>query len=223
MARPANPNLRQTLIDAARAEFAERGLEAARVEDVTRSAGVSKGSFYLHFESKEQLYELIARSFLDEIGERLDHFRDRTCGDLGEDLVRSMVAGDVAFSDFLWSNRDALRMVLEGAAGTPYAWLSDELVRRFSDHMSGMIVDGDRHDRGIAPDVDKDLVSDLVTGSVVMFARRILRSEQRPDFRHWSLQMHRILAGGMFRPEVSRGLIEMIDVIAAEPGEGDIG
>lgn len=218
MARPANPNLRQTLIDAARAEFAEHGLAAARIEDVTKRAGVSKGSFYLHFESKEQVYELIAQEFLEEIDARLQRFRDQRCTELSAALVREMVAADVAFSDFLWQSRDALRMVLEGAAGTPFAWLSDELVRRFSLHMQSALVDADFHEKGIASSLDRDLLSDILTGAIVMFSRRILRSDVRPDFRHWSIQLHRVLAGGMFRPEIARSLIEILDAIAAEGG-----
>ncbi|MGJ8529581.1 TetR/AcrR family transcriptional regulator [Maritalea sp.] len=37
-------------------EFTQRGLRAARVEDICRSVGISKGAFYSFFPSKEELF-----------------------------------------------------------------------------------------------------------------------------------------------------------------------
>src|SRR5438105_6473105 len=67
MARPADPNAREALIAAARAEFARRGLRGARIEDITAACGLSKGAFYLHFESKEALFALLVGGFIGEI------------------------------------------------------------------------------------------------------------------------------------------------------------
>jgi AcrR family transcriptional regulator len=49
------------VLDAALAVFAEKGYAATRVEDVARQAGVSKGTVYLYFASKEALIEGIVR------------------------------------------------------------------------------------------------------------------------------------------------------------------
>ncbi len=45
---------RQQIIDAGLAELHARGYAACSVEDITRAAGVPKGSFYNHFASKEK-------------------------------------------------------------------------------------------------------------------------------------------------------------------------
>ena len=49
------------VLDAALAVFAEKGYAATRVEDVAKRAGVSKGTVYLYFASKEALIEGIVR------------------------------------------------------------------------------------------------------------------------------------------------------------------
>lgn len=54
-ARPAE------IISAALQLFADRGFAATRLEDVATVAGVSKGTVYLYFESKEQLFEAVVR------------------------------------------------------------------------------------------------------------------------------------------------------------------
>lgn len=52
------------LLEAALGLFIERGFAAARAEEIAERAGVSKGTLYLYFDGKEQLFtELIAERF----------------------------------------------------------------------------------------------------------------------------------------------------------------
>jgi AcrR family transcriptional regulator len=52
----------QELLDAALAVFVERGFAAARLEEVARRAGVSKGTVYLYFSGKEDLLKALVQS-----------------------------------------------------------------------------------------------------------------------------------------------------------------
>lgn len=45
----------EEILEAALAEFTERGFDAARMEDIAKRAGISKGAVYLYFESKDAL------------------------------------------------------------------------------------------------------------------------------------------------------------------------
>jgi AcrR family transcriptional regulator len=49
------------IIDAAFAEFGEHGLEGARLDEIARRAGVSKGTIYLYFASKDELFRAVVR------------------------------------------------------------------------------------------------------------------------------------------------------------------
>ncbi len=54
--------------------FVEHGYAATRLEDVARAAGVSKGTLYLYFDSKEALFKAVVREGIVsalECGERL--------------------------------------------------------------------------------------------------------------------------------------------------------
>lgn len=53
-------NPRTAILDAAAGVFARFGFKKASVEDIARRAGVGKGSIYLHFASKEALFEACA-------------------------------------------------------------------------------------------------------------------------------------------------------------------
>jgi AcrR family transcriptional regulator len=49
------------ILDAALKVFAEKGFAAARMEDIAREAGVTKGTIYLYFESKEAVFKALVR------------------------------------------------------------------------------------------------------------------------------------------------------------------
>ena len=49
------------ILDAALTVFAERGLAAARLDDIAKRAGLSKGTIYLYFPNKEALFREVIR------------------------------------------------------------------------------------------------------------------------------------------------------------------
>jgi AcrR family transcriptional regulator len=55
---------REATLAAALDEFSSRGFEAARLEDVARRAGVAKGTIYLYFRDKENLFQELIRAML---------------------------------------------------------------------------------------------------------------------------------------------------------------
>lgn len=70
--------------------FVERGFAATRLEDVARRAGVSKGTVYLYFDSKEALFEAVVREVVIPQVERSELLvrQHQGCqGDLLEQLV----------------------------------------------------------------------------------------------------------------------------------------
>jgi AcrR family transcriptional regulator len=50
------------ILEAALDLFVEKGFAATRLEDVAQRAGVSKGTVYLYFDSKEDLFKAVIRS-----------------------------------------------------------------------------------------------------------------------------------------------------------------
>lgn len=60
--RPAagcDPAKRRQIIDGARRVFIDMGFDAASMNDITREAGVSKGTIYVYFSNKEELFEAL--------------------------------------------------------------------------------------------------------------------------------------------------------------------
>lgn len=69
--------------------FVEKGYAATRLEDVAVAAGVSKGTLYLYFESKEALFKAVVR----------------------EGLLPALAEGEKRVAEFTGSSADLLREV----------------------------------------------------------------------------------------------------------------
>ena len=85
-ARPAE------LISAALDLFVERGFSATRLEDVAARAGVSKGTLYIYFPSKDDLFKAVVRGGIVPAIERAEKLLDEHQGSADE-LIRNLVKG----------------------------------------------------------------------------------------------------------------------------------
>jgi AcrR family transcriptional regulator len=72
--------------------FVERGYAGTRLEDVASRAGISKGTLYLYFANKEELFKAVVReglvSPIAEMRGLVDHFEGSTL-----ELIRMMLFG----------------------------------------------------------------------------------------------------------------------------------
>ena len=64
----------QEILEAALAVFAEKGFAATRMDDIAVRAGVTKGTIYLYFDSKEEVFKSLVRQ---TIGDTLTQIADR--------------------------------------------------------------------------------------------------------------------------------------------------
>ncbi|MET2829606.1 TetR/AcrR family transcriptional regulator [Mesorhizobium shangrilense] len=88
--RPAagqDPIKRGQIIDGARRVFIDKGFEAASMNDITREAGVSKGTIYVYFANKEELFEALIEEERSTIFKNMYDVLDQI-GDLRATLVK---------------------------------------------------------------------------------------------------------------------------------------
>jgi AcrR family transcriptional regulator len=70
MGRAATVDTQASIFQAAAAEFAERGYDAAGVDRIAARAGVNKAMLYYHFGSKRALYVEVLRDMFRAVGAR---------------------------------------------------------------------------------------------------------------------------------------------------------
>ncbi|MFC0299531.1 TetR/AcrR family transcriptional regulator [Virgibacillus soli] len=65
---------KQHIIDVGLALFSQKGYHATSIQEIANEAGISKGSFYLYFESKEDFIATAFEFFHEQLSERLHEF-----------------------------------------------------------------------------------------------------------------------------------------------------
>lgn len=103
---------REAILAAALEEFAGRGFEATRLDDVARRAGIAKGTIYLYFRDKDSLFQELIRTMLTPVVGSVEALRDA-------DIPLHMLADklvDLFVNEILATKRrDVIRlMITEG-------------------------------------------------------------------------------------------------------------
>jgi AcrR family transcriptional regulator len=77
---------RRQILDGANRVFLTQGFDAASMNEIARAAGVSKGTLYVYFKSKEELFEAIVEARCRQQGEQIFTFDD--AADIESELKR---------------------------------------------------------------------------------------------------------------------------------------
>ena len=92
-----DPEKRSQILAGAREVFFQRGYDAASMGDIARAAGVSKGTLYVYFENKEDLFAGLVTSECAETAERLflidlaEEDVERALTELGRSFVQAIL------------------------------------------------------------------------------------------------------------------------------------
>ena len=105
---------RQQLLAAATWVFARKGYRRAGISDIIERAGVARGTFYLHFDSKEQVFLAIVSDFHKRITQALTATETPTQPIADpEALLRASFR---RWLGFFADNRDATTVILKEAS-----------------------------------------------------------------------------------------------------------
>ncbi|HET6564256.1 MAG TPA: TetR/AcrR family transcriptional regulator [Xanthomonadales bacterium] len=99
---------REKLLAAAEAEFGERGFHAVAISDITRKAGVALGTFYVYFESKEEIF----RALVSYMGRRVRSWVAERIADAPDRLAAER-EGVKAYLEFVREHKGLYRIISE--------------------------------------------------------------------------------------------------------------
>lgn len=105
---------RDSIVSAARAAFSEQGYFAATVDDILTHSGVSRTTFYRHFQSKEDVLSLIAAEFSKNMQPYVDELQSGPL--LTEEEVINWVS---RYIKFLKKNRSIVELLRDVPTSDP--------------------------------------------------------------------------------------------------------
>ena len=158
------------ILDAARRVFARRGFALASMEDIAQAAGVAKGTLYLYYDSKRELYRAALRSGLVQLSAAVES-AIADAPDLGARLA-AYVTTKVAYFD---EHRDFFRIYLaelgQAACGSMDPALRDLAMRQIR-VLEKAIREGRRGGlRASSPEGAAHAIADLTRGLIL---RRVM-------------------------------------------------
>jgi AcrR family transcriptional regulator len=161
---------RAALLNSAAEVFASRGYQAAAVEEITESAGYSRGAFYSNFDSKEELFLTLIESRTD------DNLRDIAAafqkGDTPEERIRS---GGAFLDSMAGRDRQWCVLYMEFWAR---AVRDPKLRRRFSKQYEvwregiARMIEAQYEELGLEPDAPP---RELASGLIALFEGQVLQ------------------------------------------------
>jgi len=145
------------ILDAALMVFAEKGYAAARMEDIAARAGVTKGTIYLYFPSKEEVFKTLVREM---IGQALTS-ASRQLSDFSGSPREHLVLLLTAIATFLQNNERVValpKIIISESGNFP------ELARFWNDEVidNALTMIASVIDRGIAQGEFRSLPADFV-------------------------------------------------------------
>lgn len=170
---------REQVLCSAMEVFAHKGYHATSVGDIIKRARIARGTFYLYFENKHQIFEAILEMALQGLVSRLQRIELSPQSPPPLEQLRANVSRVIAF---LLSERDLTQILLRHAEG-----LDAEFDRRLSafydtvmDLIDGVLRAGQQ--MALVRSCDRRIVAACILGSVKeVMARVTSEASHAPD------------------------------------------
>ncbi len=165
------------IMDAAAKLFSRQGYNKASVDDICEEAGISKGAFYHHFKSKQELFLALLDGWLQTIDNAIDASKDKTAPETFMQMTEAFpyifaTAGEnlPMFLEF-WTQANRDKKIWD-ASIAPY--------RRYHKYFTALIKKGVAE--GSFVEVDPDLASRMIVSTAMGL---LLQSLLDPKGANW--------------------------------------
>ena len=115
-------NRKNAILKAARKLFFDRGFKNVTVESIARKAELSKGSVYLYFKSKEDIYTQILLSDIDKFHKVMANLIQE--GQSSSTMLMSLAN---IYADFFMNDRELFRIMMNYMLNTDHMNLPEEI------------------------------------------------------------------------------------------------
>jgi AcrR family transcriptional regulator len=179
----------RALLDAAAAEFGEKGFHESSIVSITIRAGVALGSFYTYFASKEALFKALVQ---DMSGRVRAHVAPALAQSRGSALEAERVAL-LAFLTFAREHKEIYRIIDEAEFVAPDDWHAhyETTAQRILERLSAA------HARGELAHAPSEAQAWAIMGMNVFLGLRYVVMEEAADLEAVAASANQILRTGL--------------------------
>lgn len=145
--------------------FSERGYHAAKVSQIVKQVGVAQGTFYLYFESKEQLFGELLNDFLELLVRTIASWEPAEI-DTRQTLRDELRRVGLMLTDVLMENRKLATIFFNESLAVSEEFQT--LAREFYETLGGMLTSFNRilHERGLIATMNFRVLAFMTIGMV---------------------------------------------------------
>jgi AcrR family transcriptional regulator len=166
------------ILKAAQNIISQKGYADTSIADILEAADISRGTFYIYFESREAVFQELIDGFIRQLMERIISVRKED-----GDPVQLLFANVKRVVDLLFDNRELTVILLREAVAHDRS-VDQKLHRLYSflhQKLANALANG--AEWGLIRHVDKDVVSLALIGSIkeVLYQFLVVRKDEKLD------------------------------------------
>ena len=187
---------------AAKAEFIEKGFQAASLRNIVKTAGVSTGAFYGYYDSKEELFAALVDKVYEYMMGRYQQAHEEfenlpfekqpeQMGKLSAECMNELLY-------FSYEHMDEFYLILKCSEGTKYAGMIDEMVELevASTHKYYRVLE---QLGASVPKIDERLEHIMATGMINAFFEMVLHKMPFEDAKVFLQQLNDFYTAGWMK------------------------
>jgi AcrR family transcriptional regulator len=171
------------ILDAAVKVFAEKGYRNASITDINEAAGIARGTFYLYFDSKKDVFLELVESYFNQYATILEENQEhlRKAFETGTDPLVSWRNFVLAALEFHSENPELTEIVYRQAIGRDEDFSAR--VEVLLEDARSKVLDGYKlmAERGLLRDVDLEVATSISIGAIVYITMDQVLRKRRDD------------------------------------------
>ncbi len=166
----------KNIIKAAAKIFAKKGFHRTKVSDIVRTAGIARGTFYLYYKSKTELFEKLLDELMTQV---LKNFADIDYHTLNtqEDFYNHILKVSMRFKDLVLQNKDLAGIFLK-----ELGMVGGKFQKKLESYHNGLMEISKEflnycYNKGIIRKVNPEIISYVASGMVRELLSRFLNGQ----------------------------------------------
>ena len=151
-------NTRERLIEAAKKVFSEKGFFESHISHIIEEAGTARGTFYIYFESKEEIFKEILKGIVEELKRRIKPVNVK------EDPIDQIVRNIERILDFAVEERELSKIILFRSYDTSFSIIVDEFFKEVTEMVKTSLEKGIL--MGYLKPVNTEIIAQAMVGAV---------------------------------------------------------
>jgi len=154
---------KEKILKAAEKEFSQRGFYGTQISHIIQSAGVARGTFYLYFKSKEEVFQELLKRVVQDIKERVKPV------DPTKDVIPQIKQNIVNIAEYALQNRNLARIVLFRSCEPEYAKITECFFEELVKLVERTI------EKGVEIGILKPINAELIARAIVGAGKEVLK------------------------------------------------